>query len=123
MGVKLLKKRLGVTDVSFVKAVISIYWSPKHGDENLKVFSIVFLLFFSFNSKKILLLCSCRGCTYIEINIFQAEAFMREFDTDSDGKLSFTEFQVSVNSNDLGNFDFSVQLELNWIFYRGPLRS
>ena len=46
MGVKLLKKRLGVTDVSFVKAVISIYWSPKHGDENLKVFSIVFLLFF-----------------------------------------------------------------------------
>ena len=24
---------------------------------------------------------------------------MREFDTDSDGKLSFTEFQVSVNSN------------------------
>ena len=29
MGVKLLKKRLGVTDVSFVKTVISIYWSPK----------------------------------------------------------------------------------------------
>ena len=41
---------------------------------------------------------------------------MREFDTDSDGKLSFTEFQVSVISNDLRNFDFSVQLELNWIF-------
>ena len=41
MGVKLLKKRLGVTDVSFVKTVISIYWSsPKHGDENLQVSSI-----------------------------------------------------------------------------------
>ena len=26
--------------------------------------------------------------------LFQAAAFMREFDTDSDGKLSFTEFQV-----------------------------
>ena len=46
MGVKLLKKRLGVTDVSFVKTVITIYWSPKHGDENLKVFSIVFFCFF-----------------------------------------------------------------------------
>ena len=119
MGVKLLKKRLGVTDVSFVKTVISIYWSPKHGDENLQVFSIVFLLLF-LSLLKVGPFCRCK---HIEINIFQAEAFMREFDTDSDGKLSFTEFQVSVNSNDLGNFDFSVQLELNWIFYRGPLRS
>ena len=46
MGVKLLKKRLGVTDVSFVKTVISIYWSPKHGDENLQVFAFFFFCFF-----------------------------------------------------------------------------
>ena len=46
MGVKLLKKRLGVTDVSFVKTVISMYWSPKHGDENLQVFAFFFFCFF-----------------------------------------------------------------------------
>ena len=51
MGVKLLKKRLGVTDVSFVKTVISIYWSPKHGDENLQICAFFSSVFFLFNSK------------------------------------------------------------------------
>lgn len=30
------------------------------------------------------------------LGVTDAEAFMREFDTDSDGKLSFTEFQKAV---------------------------
>ena len=50
---------------------------------------------------------------------------MREFDTDSDGKLSFTEFQVSVNSNAMTLETLIFQFSWNkiYFFYRGPLRS
>ena len=67
MGVKLLKKRLGVTDVRYVQFLVGLICSDIAAD----------------------IAVAPSGISY-----FQAEAFMREFDTDSDGKLSFTEFQV-----------------------------
>ena len=54
MGLRLLKKRLGVTNV---------------GGDNQQV-----------------------------RHMLQAEEFMREFDTDSDGKLSLTEFLKAVDT-------------------------
>ena len=67
MGVKLLKKRLGVTDVRYFQFLMICF------DVNIDADIAVALII---------------------IHLLQAEAFMREFDTDSDGKLSFTEFQV-----------------------------
>ena len=69
MGVKLLKKRLGVTDVRYFQFLMICF--DVDIDADIAVALIV-------------------------INLLQAEAFMREFDTDSDGKLSFTEFQVTM---------------------------
>ena len=42
---------------------------------------------------------------------------MREFDTDSDGKLSFTEFQVSVNSNAMTLETLIFQFSWNKIYF------
>ena len=67
MGVKLLKKRLGVTDVRYFQFLMICFDVDIDADIAVAP-SVIYLL--------------------------QAEAFMREFDTDSDGKLSFTEFQV-----------------------------
>lgn len=124
MGVKLLKKRLGVTDVSFVKTVISIYWSPKHGDENLQVFAFFFFCFFLFNSKNSFPYTRVVDAHILRLINFRLRLLCENLTQTVMGNL------VSLNSRYPWipmqwpwklRFFSSVGTKL--FFYRGPLRS
>ena len=82
MGFKLLKKRLGIQDVSLKS-------EPMRMQMNLFMERQSFHLFMERQRQGLLVI-------FLFIFIFQVGDFMTQFDSDCDGKMSFVEFQKAV---------------------------